>query len=128
MSGIPISEKHGVNPCIPICFWCGKEKNEIALLGKLKGDVEAPMHAVINYEPCDDCKAIMDQGVTFAESEDGKTPTGRFFILKKESARTFISRCFHDVDVETIMSLGRVYLEPEAFNMVCPKRNVGESK
>ena len=39
-NSIKISQKHGVNPTIPICFWCGKEKNEIALLGKLPGDAE----------------------------------------------------------------------------------------
>lgn len=33
MSGIKLSPKYGVNPTIPVCFWCGKEKNEIALMG-----------------------------------------------------------------------------------------------
>lgn len=39
--GIRVSEKHGVNPSITICPICGKETS-IALLGKLKGDKEAP--------------------------------------------------------------------------------------
>ena len=26
---IPLSPKHGLNPTIPVCAWCGKEKNEI---------------------------------------------------------------------------------------------------
>ena len=52
---IRISEKHGVNPTIPICFYCGEDKNEVALLGKLHGDKEAPMRMWINgdYEPDD---------------------------------------------------------------------------
>lgn len=55
---IRISEKHGANPTIPICFFCGEDKNEVALLGKLSGDKEAPMRMWINgdYEPCDECK------------------------------------------------------------------------
>lgn len=36
MNGIEISPKHGLNPTIPVCFWCGKEKNEIALLGRIR--------------------------------------------------------------------------------------------
>lgn len=56
MSGIKISKKHGVNPTIPICFWCGKEKNEVAMLGELKGDVEAPMHLVLDINPCEECQ------------------------------------------------------------------------
>lgn len=61
---IPLSPKHGVNPCIPICFFCGKEKNEIALLGKLKNDAEASRSALFDYEPCDKCKELMSQGIT----------------------------------------------------------------
>lgn len=37
MSGVKISPKYGVNPTIPCCFFCGKPKNEIALLGKIGG-------------------------------------------------------------------------------------------
>lgn len=58
---IKLSEKYGVNPTIPVCFWCGESKNEIALLGRLgdarKGeDIEAPKNMVLDYEPCDKCK------------------------------------------------------------------------
>lgn len=38
---IILSEKHGVNPSITVYPICGKEIG-IALLGKLKGDEEAP--------------------------------------------------------------------------------------
>ena len=37
MDSILLSPKHGVNPTIPVCFWCGREKNEVALMGYLKG-------------------------------------------------------------------------------------------
>ena len=60
---IRISKKHGVNPTIPVCFWCGKDKNEIVLLGKLKEDAEAPHRAIMDYEPCDECKEYINQGV-----------------------------------------------------------------
>ena len=104
---IRLSEKHGVNPTIPICFFCGEEKPEIALLGKLKNDEEAPRNAVINYEPCDNCKALMEQGITLIEAteqpiEKGMPPisnnavvngvnkvsvypTGRWVVLKEEA-------------------------------------------
>ena len=53
---IKLSEKYGVNPTIPVCFFCGIPKNEIALLGhigdKRKGeDFEAPHCVVLDYEP-----------------------------------------------------------------------------
>ena len=30
-AGIKLSPKHGLNPTIPVCFWCGEERNEVAL-------------------------------------------------------------------------------------------------
>ena len=49
---IRLSEKHGVNPSITVCPICGKETG-IALLGKLKGDEEAPRKIIGDL--CDDC-------------------------------------------------------------------------
>ena len=54
-NSIRLSEKHGVTPTIPVCFGCGKQKNEIALLGRLPNDAEAPMNMVLNYDPCEEC-------------------------------------------------------------------------
>lgn len=108
---IKLSPKHGVNPCIPICFFCGKEKNEIALLGKLPNDKEAPRSAILNYEPCDECTKIMEQGVTILEALDKPIyphivpiqkdayPTGRFCIITKEAAnQIFTDRTFKTGD------------------------------
>ena len=44
---IILSEKHGVNPSITVCPICGKEIG-IALLGKLKGDEEAPRKIIVD--------------------------------------------------------------------------------
>ena len=82
---IELSPKYGVNPTIPVCFWCGKEKNEIALMGRVRkresrntaygtrstrvvdNDVEMPMRMVLDYEPCDCCREAMEQGVHLVE-------------------------------------------------------------
>lgn len=78
--GIELSPKHGVNATIPVCFWCGKEKNQLALLGRVRqyenkptaygtrsrrcvdNDMKAPMKMVLDYEPCDECEAKFKQG------------------------------------------------------------------
>lgn len=41
-NSIRLSPKHGLNPSISVCFFCGEDKNEIILPGKLEGDAEAP--------------------------------------------------------------------------------------
>lgn len=101
--GITISPKHGLNPCIPVCFFCGEEKKEIALLGKLKNDAEAPHAAVIDYTPCDKCQANWNMGVPLirvsnepatpgmppikAEGGAKVYPTGQYSVMTKEAVQ-----------------------------------------
>lgn len=95
--GIRVSEKHGVNPSITICPICGKETG-IALLGKLKGDKEAPMRML--SDPCDDCVsklgndkiyilAINDQGygtkTIIIERSALNIPVKGYMTLMKEN-------------------------------------------
>ena len=98
MSGIKISPKYGVNPTIPVCFWCGKQKNEIALMGRMKDDIEAPKNMVLDYEPCEECQSRMAMGVAVLEASDhpntegqppiqkGVYPTSRFVVVTTECA------------------------------------------
>lgn len=102
MASIPISAKHGVNPTIPICFWCGGHKEEVALLGKLPRDKKAPMYTLIDYEPCKKCEEGMSKGITFIEVNKtpvinnqpsiapGMYPTSRIAVIKEESVKAII--------------------------------------
>lgn len=70
--GIKLSPKYGVNPTIPICFFCGEEKNEIALMGHIgdgrkREDIEAPKHMILDYEPCACCQEKFSHGVLIVE-------------------------------------------------------------
>ena len=129
--GIKLSPKYGVNPCIPICCWCGKEKNEIALLGKLKGDAEAPINAVIDYEPCEECQAKFNLGVVLIEvtknqpndnimpiqKQDGVSiyPTFRYSVIKLEAAKKLFEN-------ETLINGSRLLIEDNLYS-----RLVGDS-
>ena len=106
---IKISPKYGLNPTIPICFFCGEPKNEIALMGKMGKhgeDIEAPKYMVLNYEPCDHCKEQWNKGVPIIEcvssyyindnrpniSTDPTTntllyPTDRWCVLKADAVQ-----------------------------------------
>jgi len=72
MTGIRLSEKHGVNPAIPKCFYCLGDKNELLLCGRLPKDQEAPRNMVWDMEPCDQCKAYMAQGIIVISVKDGE--------------------------------------------------------
>lgn len=84
--GIKLSPKHGVNPSILHCICCGKEYG-IAMLGRLKGDQEAPRD--ISKGLCDDCEGVLKQGgAMFIEVLDGETGnnphrTGRIIGVSK---------------------------------------------
>ena len=101
--GITLSNKHGLNPSLDICFWCGESKG-IALCGRLKGDAEAPKNMVTSLEPCDKCKEkfklgvhlieVVDDGSRFGDNKafafvdtDGRPhwPTGRYMVIKPEA-------------------------------------------
>ena len=96
--GIKISPKHGLNPTIPVCFWCGKQKNEIALMGRMTDDIEAPKNMVLDYVPCEECQSHMAMGVAILEASDhpntegqppmqnGVYPTSRFVVVTTECA------------------------------------------
>lgn len=124
---IRLSPKYGVNPTIPICFWCGEKKNEIALMGLIgdrrKGeDIEAPRNMILDYEPCDDCKEKMSLGVVCVEvsSEprwksqpslsDDHYPTGCWSVIKTSAAEKIfnLDLDFHDGQ--------RIMLDEEAYD------------
>ena len=99
--GIRVSPKHGLNPCIPVCFYCGEQKNEIALLGRIgdgrRGeDFEAPKNAVLDYVPCEECQKKFAEGVLIIEVKEvpdrlqlpiaeGAYPTGRYSVVRPEA-------------------------------------------
>ena len=57
-------------PQYRVCECCGKDYG-IALLGRLKGDVEAPRAIYQGF--CDDCLAVINQGgVMIVEVKDGE--------------------------------------------------------
>lgn len=109
--GITLSPKHGLNPSLDLCFWCGEAKG-VAILGRIhekKGDrtdLEAPKGMVFSLEPCDKCKERFKQGIHLIEvCEDGSRfhnneafafrdgdgtlhwPTGRWAVIRPEAVR-----------------------------------------
>ena len=119
---IRISEKHGVNPTIPKCFFCGEDKNMIILAGRLKGDEEAPRNAVCDKEPCDKCKEYMTMGVMLVSVKDGSDQndpyrTGRLCVIKEEAAKNIFN------------NLGNsrfAFIEDAAWDMIgLPTQNAG---
>lgn len=86
-NSIKLSPKHGVNPSILHCVCCGKDYG-IAMLGKLKGDMEAPRD--IYQGLCDQCQGVIDQGgclfIEVVDGEKGTNPerTGRLIGVSND--------------------------------------------
>ena len=108
---ILLSPKHGVNPSITHCECCGKEIG-IALLGKLKGDAEAPKDIAMGF--CDDCQKVIDQEglmvIEVKDGESGKNPyrTGRLVGITKEAKE----RMFKDINSPVC------YMEQSMFSQI----------
>ena len=77
-----------------VCFFCDKERGLVVY--QIPEEAEAPTRIVTNYEPCDECKEKMAQGVTLIEVQStnngtyeiqkGLWPTGRWSVVTQEAA------------------------------------------
>lgn len=117
---IRLHPQFGLNPMICQCFWCGKNKNEIALLGAAYNK-EAPMHGVTDYEPCEECADQFNQGMLLMEAADsikGPIPTGRHWVITEDATkRIFTGDMLKQVllhhkafiDKETALHIGLPY-------------------
>ena len=96
-----LSNKHGLNPTIPLCPYCGKPKNEIMLTGyegekwaKRNGhpDGQMPMYVLVegDIQPCDDCKK---KGIAVVEvkGDADKELTGRRWLIKEEAIKKILA-------------------------------------
>lgn len=119
---IKISPKHGLNPMIPVCFFCGKEKQEIVFFGKVdRADSEVPMKGTIDYEPCDECKEKFKQGILLVEVStepsvkgqfpitEGIYPTGRWYVVDD---KYIINNIKNEDAVTDILKKRRAFIEP----------------
>lgn len=90
MPRIPLHKENRLNPTILQCFYCGKDKNEIVLLGAYYKQ-QAPMRSVTSYDPCDKCKQLMEKGFMLIEVEDNTDQnnpyrTGNMTVISLEAA------------------------------------------
>lgn len=131
---IKMSPRHGLNPCIPVCAFCGQAKDAIALLGRLEGDAKAPMEAIMDMGPCDGCRGDWSKGVPLIrvtkadpkngmpplqkDGNDGLWPTAQYAVITQEAAeRIFGIR----------HGTGRpVLIEDTAFDMFMEKAQEAE--
>ncbi len=122
---IQISEKHGVNPSMGVCFWCGNNDGTILLPGKLPGDAEAPHRMCATYEPCPKCAEKFSAGVHIIEAHEtaqhdghaalrGKYPTGRMVVIKREA----VLRIFDPEMARAAIGCGKALMEPSCFEQL----------
>lgn len=112
---LPLHPEHGVNPTVAVCFFCGKDTGEVALLGNAyKG--EAPHRMVLNYEPCATCADHMKQGVMLISvipGESGNNPerTGHMVVVRDE----FITRVMEEPLASEIIKRRVAFVPDDAW-------------
>lgn len=110
--------KHGLNPSVTRCFWCGKDIG-VALLGRLPTDraekmfgkdndsvkrarrnreteMEAPRSIVTDLEPCEGCEVWKrsSEGVFVIEAagdEKDPKPTGSYMLVKDAAIKRMLN-------------------------------------
>jgi hypothetical protein len=117
---IRLHSKYGVNPTIPVCFICGKDKNEVVLLGAAYKK-EAPMHMCLDKEPCEECQKMMKMGVLLVSVQNGTDQnnpyrTGNICVLKQEAAK----RLFNNIGDSRV-----AFIEDEAWDKIgLPRKDI----
>lgn len=125
---IRLHPEHGLNPAMVRCFWCGGDKNEIALLGLNKGK-EAPRHVVTDYDPCDKCIENRALGITIIgvvdrQPEDQRPaiddthyPTGSWCVIKYEAAAKMLAGAPNELR-ESILSGGVMLMDQDELEQL----------
>lgn len=119
---IRLSPKHGLNPSIEVCYFCGKDKNSIAMLGLLPKDEKAPTRACYNREPCDECAEYMKDGVIILSADSAKTVnpnipyrTGGFAVVKED----VVKRIIKDAAIlSRVLEVRMMFLDSEAWKAI----------
>ena len=112
-----LSKQYGLNPTITKCFFCGKNKS-VALLGHIGGrgkDIQAPKECILDYDPCNECRAVMRNGVSLIEAQeiptinglpplkaiDGREmyPMGRLVVVEAKKWSEMVQKEFHNGDI-----------------------------
>lgn len=119
--------KHGINPTIAVCAWCGEDRGEVAMLGRsIPG--QALQRTILDYMPCETCKADMQKGIAFIEVDSAEklkrpplapdgtmsvvAPTGRWLVLSNEA---FEKLPLSEESKNGIVDAGRCILEVGLF-------------
>lgn len=133
MSIINFDEKHGLNPSLDICFYCGEDKG-VVLFGKLNSDIKghfesqgqsedgkAPRKVVMTKTPCKKCIEHMKQGVLFISIDESKTVdeenpyrTGYMTLLKEEA----VVRIFCEDMSKKMLERRAVFLPDEMWDLL----------
>lgn len=88
-----VSAEKCLEVAIPVCYFCGRGKNQLIINKML-----TPSHAkkvkeahgkVVDYEPCDECKKLMEQGVMLISCKDNNQDyrTGKMCVVKDEAVK-----------------------------------------
>lgn len=121
-NSIRLSEKHGVNPAIPICYYCGGEKNEVILAGRMNNDREAPRNHVWDMDPCDACRGYMEKGIILISMDPARSRkdplepyrTGAFCVVTDEA----FTRIFQGNIVDRVLKCRWAYVDDETWSTV----------
>ena len=145
---LTLSPTHGVNPAVPVCYLCQDDKNEVLLTGRLPEDAEAPQHAVWDMAPCDNCKALMKQGLIVISIKDGQSDelalarqdheaaqslkppaqrgpflpnpyrTGGWWVVREEAISRALKTIVKAEVVDQLMRVGYVFLDDQVCRHV----------
>jgi hypothetical protein len=122
---IKLSKKHGLQPVIPLCLYCGEQKDEIRLygaegdklakfMGYKDGALPMSMHIPGDLDPCTKCKdtgniyiVVVDQATgTIVSAVTTKEDQIKKLVTDETIIKDILNKRVVLVDQETALSVG----------------------
>lgn len=86
---------------------------------------EAPMHSVMNYEPCADCRDKFSLGIVLMEAQtrpikdrpeiqEGVWPTGAHVVITENDLR----RAFDPATADSVIKAGKAFIDTATFTQL----------
>lgn len=122
---IKLSKKHGLQPVIPLCLYCGEQKDEIRLygaegdklakfMGYKDGALPMSMHIPGDFSPCTKCKdtgniyvVVVDQSTgTIVSAVTTKDDQIKKIVKDEAIIKDILNKRVVLIDPETALSIG----------------------
>jgi len=136
---VKLHPEFGLNPTMPVCFWCSEETGEIVLLGNaFKG--RAPRSMILSYDLCPKCEKsingqihvieVVPQPITKHQRELapglGLYPSGNWCAIKRDALNRIFPEQYAELR-DRVLATGKMICTHETYSRLTEDAPVSDT-